>query len=367
MIKPRLVLRRLLSASFVVLSLGCLLKQPLRAEDKTPAALDAWAHDFWQWRALYQPYSADDIPRIDRPAGPRDWSASSIAAQKAALAKFEKQWQQIDAKGWSVPQQVDYRLMGSALARVRWELEINPRWQRDPSFYVDQTMTALLEALVEPPPFNGSRSREIVERMQKIPQILESGKANLNAVRPFAVLAIGDLQQIRPELERVEHEVAPMLHDHGSAQPNIASQFQAATQKAILALESYRTWLQAQLPTMPENAAVGRENYEFFLRHVAVLPYSPEQLLAISRQEWDRSVAFEQYEKQRNQGPPELKLAASLQEQIERSTRDELAIRKFLEEKSLGWLTNIVLSSGQSLQERGDGCWRVPASGRDCN
>jgi hypothetical protein len=98
--------------------------------------------------------------------------------------------------------------------------------------------------------------------------------------------------------------------------------------------------LQAQLDTMPDNAAVGRANYEFFLHNVALLPYSPEQLLPISRQEWDRSVSFEQYEKQRNdawskQGLPELKPAASLQDEIDRTKRDELAIRKFLEDKSV--------------------------------
>ena len=83
--------------------------------------------------------------------------------------------------------------MGSALARVRWELDINPRWEQDPSFYLDQTLTALLEALVQPPPFDASRSRLIKERMQEIAKILEDGKANLRAVRPFAALAIGDL------------------------------------------------------------------------------------------------------------------------------------------------------------------------------
>ena len=33
--------------------------------------------------------------------------------------------------------------MGSALARVQWELNITQRWQKDPSFYTDQAMTAL--------------------------------------------------------------------------------------------------------------------------------------------------------------------------------------------------------------------------------
>jgi uncharacterized protein (DUF885 family) len=337
MINLRLAFRRLPLLCFIALAFCCLLNEPLLAEEKpsVPGSLETLASDFWQWRARYQPYSADDIPRIERPAGPRDWSAASIAKQIAALKDFEARWKQIDVKAWSVPQQVDYRLMGSALARVRWELEINPRWQRDPSFYLDQTLTALLEALVEPPPFNTARSREIVERMQEIPKIIEDGKSNLHAVRPFAALAILDLQQIRPELERVEREVSPLLHDSTSGNDRLAAEFKAVTDKAILALESYRTWLQAQLPTMSDNAAVGRENYEYFLHHVALLPYSPEQLLSMSRQEWDRAVAFEQYERQRNQGLPELKLAANLQEQIERSQHDELAIRKFLEDKGI--------------------------------
>jgi uncharacterized protein (DUF885 family) len=342
MINLRLASRRFVLASLVALVLECSLEGPLLAEDKatpSPGSLEALANDVWQWRARYQPFSKDDIPRIEHLAedsiGPRDWSASSIAKQKAALENFEKQWKQIDPTGWSMARQVDYRLMGSALARVRWELEINPRWQRDPAFYLDQTLTALLEALVQPPPFDASSSREIVGRMQAIPKIIDDGKANLHAVRPFAALAIGDLQRIRPELEQVEREVAPMLHDGASGNVKLAADFRAATDKAILALESYRTWLQAQLDTMPDNAAVGRENYEFFLHQVALLPYSPEQLLPISRQEWDRSVAFEQYEKQRNHGLPELKIAATLREQVERSKRDELAIRKFLEDKGI--------------------------------
>jgi uncharacterized protein (DUF885 family) len=342
MINLRLALQRLLLACLVALALGCLLKENLLAEDKTSpptSSLEALATDFWQWRARYQPFSKDDIPRIERPledpAGPRVWSSRSIAKQKATLEDFEKQWRQIDTTGWSVARRVDYRLMGSALARVRWELDINPRWKRDPSFYLDQTLTALLEALVQPPPFDALRSREIVDRMQDIPRIIEDGKANLHAVRPFAALAIGGLQHIRPKLERVKREVAPLLHDGGPGNESLAAQFRTATEKATLALESYRTWLQAKLDTMPDNAAVGRTNYEFFLRNVALLPYSPEQLLPISRQEWDRSVAFEQYEKQRNQGLPQLKPAATLQDEIDRAKQDELAIRKVLEDKGI--------------------------------
>jgi uncharacterized protein (DUF885 family) len=331
-------LRRLLSPCLIAIALGSVVERPLLAEEKSSlpsTSFDALANDFWQWRARYQPFSKDDIPRIERPSGPRDWSANSIASQKSTLEDFEKRWKQIDPKSWSVPQQVDYRLIGSVLARVRWELEINPRWHRDPSFYLDQTLTALLEALVQPPPFDAARSRQIMDRMEDIPKIIEDGKANLHSIRPFAALAIRDLQHIRPELEGVGREVTPMLRAGSAGNETLAAEFKSATEKAILALESYRAWLQTRLDTMPDNSAVGRENYEFFLHNVALLPYTPEQLLAISRQEWDRAVAFEQYERQRNQDLPELKPAASLNDEIETARRDELAIRKFLEDKGI--------------------------------
>src|SRR5713101_6813009 len=202
------------NSAILILVVYCLVpavvgqEKPARAND----SLESLADEFWQWRARYQPFSQDDIPRMDHPAGARDWSAPSIARQRAALKDYEARWKQLSTQGWNRSQQVDYRLMGSAIARVRWELDLNRRWERDPSFYLDQTLTALLEALVQPPPFDANRSREIVVRMDEIPEILAEGKKTLHPVRPFAQLAIADLQQIRSKLMRVHTEVAPMLH-----------------------------------------------------------------------------------------------------------------------------------------------------------
>jgi uncharacterized protein (DUF885 family) len=317
----------------LIVSMCCWLIPAAAAQEPIQAneSLQSLADEFWQWRARDQPFSKDDIPRIDHPDGRRDWSAASIARQRRALTDYETRWKQMNTRGWSISQQVDYRLVGSAMARVRWELDLNRRWERDPSFYLDQTLTALLEALVQPPPFDARRSREIVVRMEEIPEILADGKKNLHPVRPFAQLAIADLQHIRPRVQRVAAEVAPMLHE----ETGVAAKFKEATEKTIAALESYQSWLQQDLDKMPSSAAVGRTNYEFFLNQIALLPYSPEQLFAISAQEWARAVSFEQYEKVRNQGLPDLKLAANLDEQIATSQREELAIRKFLDNKGI--------------------------------
>ena len=117
-----------------------------------PQPLEKLASDFWGWRAKHAPFTGDDVNRIERPGGMRDWSHSAIDGRLKQLTEFEARWKKIDANGWSIPKQVDYRLMGSALARVRWELDVNPRWKRDPTFYIEQTLTPIVEALTVPAP-----------------------------------------------------------------------------------------------------------------------------------------------------------------------------------------------------------------------
>ena len=160
--------------------------------------------DFWTWRARYAPFTGDDVNRIERPGGMRDWSAAAIAKQRADLGEFEKRWKEIDASQWPIPQQVDYRLIGSALARVHWELDVNPRWKRDPNFYLAQTLTALAEALTIPAPYDEKHSREILTRIENIPSILQQATENLEKPpAPFTTVAIQDLDGVRDHLTQM--------------------------------------------------------------------------------------------------------------------------------------------------------------------
>ena len=143
-------------------------------------ALNKLANDFWTWRAKYAPFTGDDVNRMERPGGMRDWSQASIQTRRKDLAGFEARWKKVDATHWPIPRQVDYRLIGSALSRVRWELDINPRWKRDPNFYIEQTLTPIAEAFLVPGPYDEARSREILTRIENIPSILQQGAANLD-------------------------------------------------------------------------------------------------------------------------------------------------------------------------------------------
>jgi uncharacterized protein (DUF885 family) len=288
-------------------------------------SLDKLASDFWTWRAKYRPFTGDDVPRMEHSGGLRDWSAAAVAKQRADLAEFERRWKVLHTDGWPVARMVDYRLMGSAFARVRWELDVNPRWQRDPAFYVEQTAGALLDELLPPPPFDEARRREILARAENIPAILEQGKINLKAVAPFAQLTIEMLADIDARLARVDRGVSPLL---GSDEQR--TRFHSAVSAARQALINYREWLKQNLPNMRQDFALGAQAYGFFLHQVALLPYTPDQLLTIARQDFDRVLAMESYEHQRNLGAAELKIAATLEVEIARMARDDAAIRAYL-------------------------------------
>ena len=294
-------------------------------------SLDDLARDFWAWRAVEMPVSNDDIPRLERPAGwMPDWSPGAIEMYRKQVVEFEQRRRRMDASSWPVPRQVDYRLMGSAIARARWELEVLGAWRKNPNFYLDQTVGAYFHLLLVPPPFSAERGADIVATLNGIPKTLADARTNLSApVRPFAELALDQLKDVRTRLLASTQALKPLLDD--AAQ----KQLDAAAGSAAQALDGYAKWLSEKLPTMSAETAIGESGYIDFLKNVALLPYSPKQLLEIGRGEWARSVAFQTYAEHSNLALPELSLPASLEAEIARERDDELAVRKYLQEKRI--------------------------------
>ena len=307
-----------------------------------PDSIGKLADDFWGWRAVFGQYTSDDINRMERPRGlVRDWSAGAVAQQRKELSAFEDRWKKLADQKAPISQQVDYRLLGSALARVRWELDILNRWAHDPNFYVDQTLTPVAEALTIPGPFDESRSREILARLNNIPAIAQEAEKNLaNPPARYAQAAIDSLADIRQKLTAMAKELAP-----NTTIP--ASEWQASADRAATALETYRAWLQTRLPKLPAESSLGREKYVWFLRNVALVPYTPEELVQRAEQEYRRTVSFHEFEVIRNSNVPPLRLAANTEEWLSHHHEAELNVREFLENRNLlslpSWLRHFTL------------------------
>ncbi len=278
------------------------------------------ADEFWTWRAATQPTSGDDIPRIERRADwLPDWSPDAVEQRRQRLSSFEARWRDLGASTWPVAEQVDYRLIGSAVARVRWELDVLQSWQRNPNFYMLQTLGPVFERLLLPAP----DPRVLTRLARRIPETVDAARTNLaqQAVAPFAQLAISALQDVRGKLHRV-----------CAALPGASDDLAESFTRASDALESFAEWLQQRLKSMPDRTPIGREVYAAFLRDVALISMTPEQVAAAGQQELERSIAFETFEQQRNHALPPLPLPSSQQEQLQNHERAEQRVRDFCEQ-----------------------------------
>src|SRR5437763_12639124 len=229
-----------------LLLLPCGIRGQTEPAASTSDTLDKLANDFWSWRAKYAPFTGDDVNRLERPGGGRDWSAAAIDERGRGLKDFDARYQKIDASGWPVPRQVDYRLIGSALSRVHWELEVNPRRKREPNFYIEQTLTPIVEALTVPAPYDEARSREILTRVENVPSILQQASENLDkAPGPFVTVAIDALEGVRERLRKMAESLRP-------ATTLGEKELSEATNRAADALEHFRANLHDRLVSAPK-------------------------------------------------------------------------------------------------------------------
>jgi Bacterial protein of unknown function (DUF885) len=295
------------------------------------------AQEFWDWRAAQQPRTLDDIPRIARPAGwVPDFSAGAISRYRHDLARFEDRLARIEP-GADRPAAVDHRLMRSALARVRWEMDVLRVWQRQPGFYVDQTVGSVFD-LLTPLGVDAARLAEIARILSVTPAVLDAGRDNLagHAVREFAALTVGALASVESDVGATVDGLCALRPAGWSAADN--RELTAAGRDAGRALGAFRDHLASAMPTMAPARPVGPENFAWFLREVAILPYTPGELLDIGRREAERAAALEILERTRNGSPAGRRPAhrfTSGAEQAAAEAEAELAVRRFYEERGL--------------------------------
>lgn len=301
------------------------------------STVDELARDFWAWRAVQQPRSRDDIPRIDRPAGwVPDFSSAAVDRYRRELAGFEERLARV-ALGGDRGTEVDARLLRSALARVRWELDVLRIWQRQPGFYVDQTLGCVFD-LLTPLGVDAARLAEINRHLSGAPAVLDIGRDNLagHAVREFALLTINALASVEDDVAATTDALRALRPaGWGDAQDRELS---SAGREAGRALAAFRDHLAAELPGMAPARPVGPEDFGWFLREVAVLPYTPAELLDIGHREAERAAALELLERHRNgipAGRAPVPRFASGEEQAAAEAEAELAVRRFYEERDL--------------------------------
>jgi len=321
------------------LCLITLLLLPLSIQAQNPADTDSTkvkfvrtlAADFFEWRRVQQPVTGDDITRVERPDGwVPDYSPDALEAYRERYSAYVASLDNLEIDDWPVQAQVDARLLRAAVQRVHWELNILKAPHRNPLFYLNQTLGSVFELLIISSPMTETRAENILLRLEQFPKTLKSARKNLDqAVRPFAQATIASLDGIDGRLQKLElalREVFPAGNE---------KRLSRAIASATRALDKYANWLESRLERMRTSFALGPDAYQWFLTHVALIPYTPDELLLQGRQAWNRVVAWDVLEQNRNRESAELPLFPDMDRQIRISAIKEQEIRAFLEKHEL--------------------------------
>ena len=291
--------------------------------------------EFWEWRDATSFRTSDDIPRVERPDGwlPR-FDPAAIDGFRLELDGFAARWREIDDQGVGalpIPDQVDHRLLGAALARVHWELDVLRNQERDAVFLTSQVLGPWFDLLLPPPPFDARRQSDLVRVLEAVPAGVDQAIANLEraGVATLARVAAAELDDIGARLARSVDAVRP-LTDAATA-----AALAAAPPGASAALARARGWLAASAGRLGPDVIVGRDAFVWYLRHVALVTAEPEELVRAAMQDYRRSVVAELVLRTRFSGLREPELAASAEAESADQAELEREVRAFTEAAGL--------------------------------
>lgn len=277
-------------------------------------------------------HTGDDIPRI--PHAP-DWvpefTPESIEARLAELRPLVERWRALDVRQAPVEVQVDHRLLGSALNRHRWDLEVTRNWERNAVFLVGQILGPWYDLLLPLPPFADDRQDALVTVLAGMPARVEQARANL------ARAGVGDLARAAVvELDGIDARLATAveaLAEH--VRPEVLAALRGHAAAASAALLELRSWLAVEAVRMAPSTPVGRERFVWFLRNVALIAQEPEELVRAAQQDYRRAVVWEKLTANRFRDVPEAPIAASIEDQVARQHAQEAEVRAFFEREGL--------------------------------
>ncbi|MDA2985312.1 MAG: DUF885 family protein [Actinomycetota bacterium] len=313
--------------------------------------IQSLGEDFWNWRRDQQPRSHDDIPRIERSLGwaPK-WSGQDVERYKKEAAIFADRHVRINAgsadkPNCSIESYVDYRLIGSAIARITWEIDYLKIWQEQPRFYIDQSIGVIFDHLL-PPTITEEIIKEVIFVFTQCGRILGEGLQNLagDAVKEYAEVAIELLHNIEPQIKDAVAALKPLTSD------DLFQELKVASDDAISHFLNFRKWLVENKDSMGAIEPVGVVKYQWFFDNVALVPYTPEYMREVGLLEWERAVTLQSLakNKHRNQTLPEIPATAAIQVENERAAEE--SIRNYYESegilsqpKSLGHYLNAAI------------------------
>jgi hypothetical protein len=295
------------SSSLALLALLVLAPTATAAGAPSPADLVALFRD---WRAFQKP---------KRVAGVPDYSPAAMAAQHRGLPAFQRRLRALDPRGWTIPEQVDYQVVRAELAGLDFDHRVLRPWARDPAFYLTVFWDRSDQPAREGPQAEGAvelwshafplapaDAAQLEAGLTAVPGLLAQARLNLVGTgRDLWERGAMALQGQSADLTRLEERLA----ETGAA-PSLLQ----AARAARGATDALVGWLQGQLPRKTGSSAIGVASYDWYLKHVQLVPLTWKEEVALMERELARAWTLLALEEHRNASLPPLVPIASAEE-----------------------------------------------------
>jgi len=252
---------------------------------------------FTEWRAFQKPPLVNGIP---------DYGPTAMTRQLRELASWQKRLAAIDTSGWPIPQQVDWHLVRAEMNGLDFDQRVLRPWANNPGFYVTVFPSQSDQPAREGPfalgavelwtcrfPLSAQDATTIGAGIRVIPSLLQQAQINLTGEgRDLWVFGARQVRQQATDLGALLERVP----EHPTLRADV--------ERAKEATESFASWVQTQAADKHGPSGVGIENYNWYLKHVHLMPYTWHDQVRLMERELGRAHTFLALEEQRNAALP---------------------------------------------------------------
>ena len=248
-----------------------------------PADLRRLASDYYRWRNEQYPVASSDQGLHTWDSRLTDYSPSAVAARRTRVSELVTQVRAMDASSWSRDDRIDRVLFLAQLERADFFDRVLARPETDPQVYVSDCADAIFSLLKKEYAPKRTRALAATERLRAMPALLEQGKQVL--VKPYGLYGRLAISSARSMDSLFGDSLMTLAVD---LSPGERAELLAARDGALAALRGFATWLETHVVGQPEFVAMGREKYDWMLRHVYLLPLDAEQVAMLGEAELAR-------------------------------------------------------------------------------
>ena len=300
--------------------------------------------------ALYQEFlefsdperASGDRPLRDIAGSPADvypdYGEAAVEQRRETMRSLQDRLEDMAVLDWALDRQVDYLAVRSRFDQYDFTLNVSRPWSRDPGFYVDQMLRITFADL----PLPEAETAELVTRLQAISLLIEQAETNLTEVAAdYADLAIFNLTNADGVGHGYPYRATPppgvigwyedFLGRAREQQPDLVDDIAAAMESVT----GFHAWLTQNRESMTGQGGVGRDYFNWYLKHVKLMPYDTDQIVTLGLRELDRLWSVYALEQHRNRNLPVIELPTSAEEYAERIAETDRRIRSFLVEQEI--------------------------------